>query len=352
MRRRFARTPELARAMWRPIAKRCGIDISEQNPSYPMVPDLLQLSVGHVKRLTFFRCSGLWPTTGRRQQARREAAFAAERRVEQDADETPRSVSLIDALAEMSAGLRSWRTSYLLALQDIQLRYKRSLLGPFWISAALLATILALAYVLAPVFQTDFVSYISFIGTGLLAWNLIVALINESCTSVTEHTELLQNVRLPLSVIAGRIAIRNSIVFAHNLIAVILLLLIFGERFSVVALLAAPGALTILVFGYLLVMAMGPLCARYRDIPLVIQNVMQVIFFLTPIFWMPNPSSHRPMLTAPNPFYHLIELVRAPLRGEQATWFDWQIALWSCAVVGLLAIVSISMTRKRLNLWL
>lgn len=259
---------------------------------------------------------------------------------------------VIDALMDMSAGLRSWRTSYLLGLQDIQLRYKRSLLGPFWISAALVATILALAYVLAPVFQTDFVSYISFIGTGLLAWNMIVALMNEACLSVAEHTALLQNVRLPMTVIAGRVAFRNAIVFAHNFVAVIVLLSIFGERFSTTSLLVVPGALTILLLGYFLVMALGPLCARYRDIPLVVQNVMQVIFFLTPIFWLPTSASHRPVLTAPNPFYHLIELVRAPLRGGQPTALDWQVALWSCAVVGLLAIISVSATRKRLNLWL
>ncbi len=261
-------------------------------------------------------------------------------------------IVLMEAVEDLAAGLRSWRTSYLLAIQDIQLRYRRSLLGPFWISAALVATVLALAYVLAPVFRADLVSYLSFIGAGLLAWNTILALMNEACASITEHSVFLQNVRMPLTVIAGRIVVRNGIVFAHNSTAIVALLLIFGARFSMISLLAAPGVLIILLVGYFLVMALGPVCARYRDVPLVIQNVMQVIFFLTPIFWMPNGASHRPLFAAANPFYHLIELIRAPLLGNFPTALDWQVASWTCAGVAALAIISVSLTRRRLNLWL
>lgn len=262
------------------------------------------------------------------------------------------ATAMIGAVVDLAAGLGRWRTSYKLGLQDIELRYKRSLLGPFWISAALVAMVLALAFVFAEVFRTAFVTYISFISAGLLTWYLILALVNEACASVTEHSAFLQNVRLPLTVIAGRVVFRNAIVFVHNLIAIVGLLLIFGAHLTSTALIAIPGALTILLLGYFLVIALGPLCARFRDIPLVIQNVMQVIFFLTPIFWMPNAVSHRPMFAVANPFYHLIELVRAPLLGNEPSLLNWQVALWCCAGAALMAVFSASLARKRLNLWL
>src|SRR5262245_31158418 len=169
----------------------------------------------------------------------------------------------------MANGAARWRTSYKLGVQDIELRYRRSLLGPFWISAALVATVLALAYVFAEVFRTEFVSYVSFIGAGLLAWQLILAVVSEGCGSVTEHAGYLQNVPMPMSVIAGRIAIRNAVVFVHNFAAMACLLLVFGARLSSTALLVFPGALTILCLGFFLAIALGPLCARFRDIPLV-----------------------------------------------------------------------------------
>jgi len=252
----------------------------------------------------------------------------------------------------MAIGVSRWRTSYKLAVQDIELRYRRSLLGPFWISAALVATVLALAFVFAEVFRTQFVTYVSFIGAGLLAWQLILALVNESCGAITEHTGFLQNIRLPMTVIAGRIMLRNAIVFAHNLVAMVLLLLMFGSTFSPTALMLFPGALMILCFGYFMSMALGPICARFRDIPLVVQSGMQVIFFLTPIFWMPSSVSHRPMFTAANPFYHMIELVRAPLLGTAPTELNWHVALWCCAIAAILAVASVALTRRKVNLWL
>jgi len=232
------------------------------------------------------------------------------------------------AIADMAVGIGQWRTSYKLGLQDIELRYKRSLLGPFWISAALVATILA------------------------LTWQLVQSLVTEACNSVTEHAPYLQNVRMPLTTIAGRIVFRNAIVFAHHIVAVIGLLFLFGLQFTPVIVWALPGAGLILLMGYFLVMMVGPICARFRDVPLVISSAMQVLFFLTPIFWKPAESSHDPGFILANPFYHLIELVRAPILGEMATPLNWTFSLWCCAVVGVLAVVSVATTRKRLALWL
>jgi ABC-type polysaccharide/polyol phosphate export permease len=259
---------------------------------------------------------------------------------------------MIGVLEDFAAGFTRWRTSYKLGLQDIELRYKRSLLGPFWITAALVATVLALSFVFAEIFGTEFYSYVTFVAAGLLAWQLLVALVNEACGAVSEHSSYLMNVRMPLTVIAGRIVFRNAIVFAHNFVAIAGLLLIFNVPLSVTTLTAIPGALVILAVGYFLCIGLGPLCARFRDLPLVVQSAMQVIFFMTPIFWMPSAVSHRPAFIHANPFYHLIELVRAPLLGGQPTLLNWQVSLWCCAGIAVFAVVSMSLTRKRLALWL
>ena len=252
----------------------------------------------------------------------------------------------------MAIGISQWRTSLQLAVRDIELRYRRSLLGPFWISGVLIATVLALAYVFSEVFGAEFVTYVAFVASGLLAWHLILALTNEACASVTEHAAFLQNVRMPMTLIAGRIAMRNAFIFAHNVIAIVVLLVAFGATPTLTALYAIPGVLLLLCLGYFLAIALGPLCARFRDIPLVVQSGMQVIFFVTPIFWMPSAVGHRPMFTDSNPFFHLIELVRAPLLGTLPTMLNWQVALWCCAGTAVLAVLSVTLTRKQLNLWL
>lgn len=259
---------------------------------------------------------------------------------------------VISAVADMARGVGQWQTSLKLALQDIELRYRRSFLGPFWISVALLTTVLALSYVFAGVLQTGYRGYAAYLGAGLLTWQLIGGFVSEGCASVNEHSAMLKNVRMPLTTIAGRIVFRNAIIFAHNLTAIVGLMLILGNSFSPIALMALPGVAVIFCFGYFIGLALGPLCARFRDIPLAVASVMQVIFFMTPIIWMPSAMSHRPMFIHGNPFYHLLELVRAPLLGEAATALNWQVSAWFCAFAAVCAVISVATTHKRLSLWL
>ena len=245
-----------------------------------------------------------------------------------------------------------WPISYMLAVQDIELRYRRSLLGPLWVSAALIVTILALAYVFSGVFGASYVHYVSYVAAGLLTWQLLSTLVTDACSSVIDNTSLLQNAPLSLGLVAGRVALRNAMIFAHNFIAVTCLLLFFGVSPTPFLIFALPGALFILILGFSASLMLGPLCARFRDVPLIVQNLMQVVFFLTPIFWIPTAASHRPSFIEVNPFYHFIQLVRAPMLGEAPTLLDWESSALCCAAVIFLAALSVSMTRKRLTLWL
>lgn len=263
-----------------------------------------------------------------------------------------RENAMFGAISDLGEGIARWRTWWCLGLQDIELRYRRSLLGPFWISASLVATVLALAFVFSEIFQQEFVVYVSFLGTGLLVWNTLLALTIEGCNSVTEHSAYLQNVRLSPGVIAGRIVLRNAVMFLHNFVAMLLVLLMFGVDLTLTAFAAFPGMAVIFIFGYFLVLTMGPICARFRDIPQVVASIMQVLFFLTPIIWMPSSVSHRPMFTHANPFYHLLEVVRAPMLGDWPTQLNWNVALGACGVMAVLAITTMSVTRKRVMLWL
>lgn len=258
---------------------------------------------------------------------------------------------VLGALQELASGVRQWRTSYKLALQDVELRYKRSFLGPFWISASLVTMVLALSYVFSSVLNHGFSEYVAYLGAGMLTWQLILTMTNEAAGSVIEHGSMMHNVRLPLTVVAGRVVIRCATTFAHNLVAILGLMLMFGATLSPIALLAFPGAILILLLGYFLTLVLGPICARYRDVPLVIQSLMSVIFFLTPILWMEG-QSNRPMFTEFNPFYHMIELVRRPLLGEAPAQLNWIVVIWCCVAIAAAAVVTTVATRRRIALWI
>jgi cellulose synthase/poly-beta-1,6-N-acetylglucosamine synthase-like glycosyltransferase len=165
----------------------------------------------------------------------------------------------LDALEDLAGFFTQWRTWWLLGLQDVQLRYRRSILGPFWISASQIVLILTLAFLWSTIFDKPFLEYLSFLGFGLLAWGFLTAMINDGCNVVVEHSSYLRNLPVPLSVITARVVWRNTIILIHNVVAVILVLFALGVRFPMDAWHALAGAALYLWIGYAAALMLGPI---------------------------------------------------------------------------------------------
>ena len=239
-----------------------------------------------------------------------------------------------------------------MANQDIYLRYKRSLIGPFWISLTMLATILGIGLLYSMIFNQEFASFLTFFACGLLAWNLLVPMMTEGCGAVTEAESHLRSIPIPVTVLAARSVYRCFLVFLHNFAVVILALLVFGHKFEPVAMLSLLGVAAYLAFGFFWTVAMAPLSTRYRDIPQVVSSIMQIAFFLTPIFWRPEFTSKRPMVTEANPFFHIIEVIRAPLLGTAPSSLSWLVTLGAIALFAVIAVIVNAHARKRIFVWL
>src|SRR5438552_2740904 len=125
---------------------------------------------------------------------------------------------------------------------------------------------------------------------------------------------------------------RHSIIFAHNAVVLALLLLWAGPVWSLNTLLVVPG---LVMFAAAVLMAAIPvaiLCTRFRDLPLIVTNVLQVIFFATPIMWRPEVLMNFRWVADYNPLAHLIDIVRLPLLGLAPGVESW---LWSLGVLAV-----------------
>src|SRR3979411_3014414 len=83
----------------------------------------------------------------------------------------------IDAMAtawsDMIAGLASWRLWVRLGWNDILQRYRRSILGPFWLTASMAVMVIALGGLYSQLFNTPIHDFLPFLCVGLLVWNLM-----------------------------------------------------------------------------------------------------------------------------------------------------------------------------------
>lgn len=259
---------------------------------------------------------------------------------------------MVGTLSDIAAVFIQWRTWFLMGSQDIDMRYRRSLLGPFWISLSLVVLVIGMSALYAPIMDSRFHDYLYWLGSSFLVWFLISGLINEGMQIAIEAEGQLRSVRIPLPVLAARMVHRNFIVFLHNLIVIVAAMALFRLAPTLDLLLAPIGILVLLMIGFFCALVLGPLCLRFRDVAQVVTNVMQMAFFLTPIIWQPTQAKVPWYFVEANPFYHLIELVRAPLLGKVPTFNNWAVSLSVLAAAMVIAVLTLAMSRRKIFIWL
>ncbi len=256
--------------------------------------------------------------------------------------------------ADLSGGLSLWRLAWSLAFSDIRLRYRGSLLGPFWLTLSTSVMIGAMAFLYADLFRTQIHTYLPYLTISIILWNYLSLIVNDGCTCFSQADSMIRGMRMPFTVHAARSVIRNTIILAHNIVVVVAVFAIMDVHMSLYALWAIPGFLVWLADAFAVSILFGAFCARFRDVPQIIMSVMQIGFFVTPIMWYATLLEHHPkgeLLIRFNPFYYLLEIVRGPLLGTPMTPDMVYKALIVSGALILVAVLGFARTRGRIAYW-
>jgi ABC-2 type transport system permease protein/lipopolysaccharide transport system permease protein len=256
------------------------------------------------------------------------------------------------AISDILAGAALWRLWGRMGWNDILQRYRRSILGPFWLTASMAVMVVSLGVLYAELFRTPINDFLPFLCVGLLIWNLMASFMTEGGAIFTTSESYIKQVRLPYSVYVYRSAWSKLIIFAHNFVIYFGVLLFFQIWPGPAALLAIPALMLILLNGALLTVYIGVLSARFRDIPQLISSVVQIIFFVTPIMWKPTLLARHAYIADLNPFYHLVEIVRAPLLGNVPSLVNYLAVLLITAINLGLAGYVFTRFRSRIAYWI
>src|SRR6266481_2994736 len=185
----------------------------------------------------------------------------------------PRRVShTAAAWADLLEGMtKSWMW-WAMAMQDIKMRYRGSLLGPFWLTISMVIMVAAMGLIYARMFHMEITRYLPFLTVGLVIWNFISTVIIEGCQTFLSAQNIITQVRMPFSIHAWRTVYRNLIVLAHNMVIVPFVLVVFKVPvgWSVISIIPALALLTI--NGIWISILLGMISARYRDVPPIVMN--------------------------------------------------------------------------------
>ena len=231
------------------------------------------------------------------------------------------------ALVDVIEGARASYLWGLLGWQDIRRRYRRSLLGPFWLTISMGVLVAALSTLYSALLKVEITDYAPFLVLGFVVWTLLSSLITDGCATFTGAENIIKQVDLPLSVHVYRMVWRNLIIFCHNILIFVVVAVIFSVWPGWTALLALPGLALLCLSGVWAGLLFGLMSARFRDVPPIVASIVRIAFFVTPIIWMPELLPGRAVLLDFNPFYHFLELVRAPLLGQAPELVSWLAVL-------------------------
>lgn len=259
------------------------------------------------------------------------------------------SVKAAEDIQESVLASSLWLT---LGWQDIKQRYRRSVLGPFWITLSLGITILVMGFLYAKLFRQDIRTYIPYLASGMVIWSLISTVINESATVFIQAEGIIKQIPMPFGIHVLRMISRNVIVFFHNLVVLAVVMIVFHVNPGWNIFLFPVAVFLIVLNSYWVGILLGILGTRFRDIVQIVASIVQILFFLTPVMWTSSSIQHKVWIIECNPLFHVFTIARNGVLGGEVPIHSWAIVLLMTVAGWGVAFRMLVRYRARIAYWL
>lgn len=239
-----------------------------------------------------------------------------------------------------------------LARQDIRFRYRRSLIGPFWITISMTCFCISVGITFSQIFRAEISEYLPRLTIGIIIWNYLSATIGESASVFSDGAAYFRDIAInPITLIMRMIA-RNLLVLLHNSVILVLLFVWFRMPITSAVFWLIPSMIVMVSILISLSVCLGILGVRFRDIAPVMGNILQLFFFLTPITWEASALGAHSWLIAMNPFSALVDLWRSPLMGHAPAPNSWLTCLVVLATLLPAAAILFRRYGRQIALWI
>lgn len=242
-----------------------------------------------------------------------------------------------------------------LVINDLRIRYRRSVLGIGWSLLNPIVTTIVFCLVFSKLNgMTDWRRSAPYFLSGLCIWDFIKQCATQGCQTFYRNEPYIRQCPLPLMIYTLRTVLGVAI---HSLIALAVVLaavLLYAEHpAKQIAVLWAVllGTFMMLIFGWALSVVTSFLNVYFHDTNQLLEVVFHIFFFLTPIIY---PVSHLEQknltwLMDINPAAYFLQLIRTPLLdGTLPAIADVAMAIGATVVTVALAVTLIARLEKRL----
>lgn len=265
-----------------------------------------------------------------------------------------KKAEVFEAMKDIFIGTKNYHLSINMAMAEIRRRYKRTLLGPFWATLNLALYIGAMGFLFSYLWKMDVKTFLPYFSSGYICWGLLSNVIIDSCSTFIAADNLLKQIPLAYSTFSWLVVFRNILLFAHHAIFYVLIIIIMKVPINCNFMFFIPGLFLVAITSFLVSIVLGLVCARYRDLIQVVTSLLQILMFVTPIFWLPNQMGgvRFTFFVKLNPLYHYINIIRAPLLGNPLEVINWVITLSITTILAIIALYLFALYKRKLIFWL
>jgi ABC-2 type transport system permease protein len=249
-------------------------------------------------------------------------------------------------LIELVRGIYRYRELiWTLALTELKLRYKRSVLGFLWalLNPALMMGVLTLVF--STILRFGIPHYSIFLLSVLLPWTFFSQSLSYAVDSIVGNGELIKKVSIPKLVFPVAAVVSNIINLLLSFIPMALVVLAMGHPFYITWLYLPVPMLALILFTLGVTFFFAAANVYYRDISHILQVVLSAWFYFTPIIYALDivPADRR-WLFKLNPIIYVINGFRLAIYYGMLPQWRSTAASFVCAFIAL--ILGLAVFRK------
>jgi ABC-type polysaccharide/polyol phosphate export permease len=213
------------------------------------------------------------------------------------------------------------------------------------------AFILVLGAVYGQLFKSNIDEYLPHLAGGFIVWHFISGLLNEYPNMFVENASYIKDIKVNPLTILFRVVTRHIIIFIHNVLIIFGIYLYFGLNPGITSLLALPGFILVTFNLTAIGVSLSIIGVRFRDVSLITQNIVQLLFFVTPILWFPRLVPEDSLIIVLNPFAYYVDLIRSPLLGVPSMQESWLVSIGTFLFFAIIGTAVYKSRAKSIPYW-
>jgi ABC-type polysaccharide/polyol phosphate export permease len=262
-------------------------------------------------------------------------------------------VTMMAGVSDLKEGLVEWRIWHLIGAGDLRRRYSRSKIGQFWLTLSTGISILIMGFVWALLFKSPLADMLPHMAVSIILWQFIAGIIADSTNIFKANSHMLLSQKMPCSILVYASVYRNFLTFLHNLVIIPIIFVVFLIPVKLQIFLIFPGLVLFIITSVWLSYLLAALCARFGDLSNIVNSIMQLAFYVTPVIWKPDLiSEDYKWIIWCNPFSYFLNIMRSPILGVPFSTHEWGVAALITFVGLLFSLIFIGKYRRQILYWM